>query len=66
MASFKYDSNVLLYLASIIAGYALIELSELALGDFFSALFFYAGLIAMAFFSFVLIFIAFFNFFYKN
>lgn len=60
-----FNKKAFLYLAAIVAGFALIELSGENVGDFFESLFFYVGVIAMAFFSFVLIFFASFSFFNK-
>lgn len=66
MVNFKYDKNAFLYLAAIIAGYALIFLSEQGLGNFLGSLFFYVGVVAMAFFSFVLIIFGFLSIFHKH
>ncbi|ARI78885.1 hypothetical protein [Halobacillus mangrovi] len=62
----NFDKNVFLYLAAVVAGFFLINLSaESAVTGFFEDLFFYVGAIAMALFSFVIIFFSLFSFF-KN
>ncbi|WP_079477137.1 hypothetical protein [Halobacillus salinus] len=66
MLNFRSDKHVFTYLAAILAGFALILLSEEALGDFFVNLFFYVGVIAAAFFSFVVIILGFFHLFHKG
>ncbi|MCA0972594.1 hypothetical protein LCM20_18505 [Halobacillus litoralis] len=66
MLHFKSDKHVFTYLAAILSGFALILLSDEVLGEFFSTLFFYVGVIAVAFFSFVIIIFSFFHFFTKS
>lgn len=66
MSYFKGDKHVFTYFVAILAGFALILLSEEAVGTFFSNLFFYVGVIAAAFFSFVAIIIGFFQLFHKG
>ncbi|MGP4062695.1 hypothetical protein [Halobacillus litoralis] len=54
MVDFKADNRVFLYLAVLVAGFALYSIGEEA-GNFFDQFLFYAGYIAMIIFSFALI-----------
>ncbi|MBH0231606.1 hypothetical protein LCL89_13595 [Halobacillus yeomjeoni] len=63
---FKNDSKVWLYFLAVLSGFALIFLSDENVGEFFSELFKYVGIIAAAVFSFVIIFFGIFSFFRNN